>query len=168
MTKSQYQLLTITVNKALAHYSPLAYSVVFLGLTAKYLSASVWWRPYGYSRANLWHFVSLFCVLWYALIATVSANVRCNDWVWLGLLAAGLGVLLAGAELLQIICLTSLLYRKKGISIVDLFRFQFSQEPQAHNLFNRHPAQPSLAAPADIHLVLPSTLNSHSVYYPLQ
>lgn len=163
MAKSLYQLLTITANKALAHYSPLTFSVVFLGLTAKYLGGSVWWRPYGYNRANLWHFVSLLCVIWYGLIATVSANVRCNDWVWLGLLVGGLGVLLVGAELLQLIFLTSLLYRKKGISIVDLFRFQFSQEPQAHHLFNRPPVQPSLVAITDIHLVIPSTLNSHSV-----
>jgi len=86
-------------------------------------------------------------------VVSLSANVHASDWLWVGLLTAGFALLLGAAEIFQFLFFPSQLYRKKGISIVDLFRFQFSKEPQAHQLFLR-PSRISLACPSDVQLVI--------------
>jgi len=135
MVKSLYQLLIASSQRGLNHRNALAHSILFFILTTAYFAASVLRPAYGYGRANLWHLVSIWCVLWYSLVMMVSTYVSTAELVWAGLLIAGLGLVTAGAVLLQFFCLPPLLYRKKGISVVDLFRFQFSKEPQAHQLF---------------------------------
>ena len=152
MIKSGYQLLVVSCSKALIHHNALAYSVVFSVLTAGYLGASVRWRPYGYGRANLWHWTSVACVLWYSVVVTVSANVHTKEWVWLCLLGGGGGGLVAAAQLLQLLFFPSQLYRKQGISVVELLRFQFSRNPQAYSqVFNENgSARVFLRAPPNL------------------
>ena len=152
MIKSGYQLLVVSCSKALIHHNALAYSVVFSVLTAGYLGASVRWRPYGYGRANLWHWTSVACVLWYSVVVTVSVNVQMKEWVWLCLLGGGGGGLVAAAQLLQLLFFPSQLYRKQGISVVELLRFQFSRNPQAYSqVFNENgSARVFLRAPPNL------------------
>ena len=151
MIKSVYQLLTVINHKELGYPCPLAHVIVFFLLTICYFSASILWPPYGYGRANLWHIVSLSCALWYSLIMSISTYVDTKELVWVSVLISGLGLIVAGALLLQCLCFPSQLYRKKGIAIVDLFRFQFSKEPQAHNLFAKK-APIATVSPADVQI----------------
>ena len=131
MVKSLYQLLTIVVNKALVHRSLLAYDIVFSALTAGYLSVSARCKPYGYGRANLWHFASLAFVLWYSVVVSLSSFLHTHELVWICLLSGGVIVLLTATQLLQVLFFPSKLYSKEGIPVVDLIRFQFSNRPQA-------------------------------------
>lgn len=151
MVKSLYQLMTVINQKELGQVSPLAHVIVFFLLTICYFSTSILWPPYGYGRANLWHIVSIICVLWYSLIMSISTYVDTKELVWVSVLISGLGLIVAVALLLQCLCIPSQLYRKKGISIVDLFRFQFSEEPQAHSLFVKN-APITTVSPADVHI----------------
>jgi len=91
------------------------------------------------------------CVLWNSVV--VSANVHTSDWLWVSLLTVGLALLLGAAGMFQFLFFSSQLYRKKEISVVDLFRFQFSKESSVHQLFLR-PSRISLACPSDVQLVI--------------
>lgn len=153
-----YQLLIIAVNSIAPSVPQPAHSVLFLLLTAVFFLGTLVKRPYGYSRANLWHSVSLLCVFWLELLALISAYVSgLPSLVWAGSWLLGVLLVCAAALLVQWLWLPALLYSKPGIRVVDLFRFMFSRGRALLYLFNRPSREEELAYE---HQVMPVTVST--------
>ena len=136
MTKSIYQLLIIAI-KALGPSLPLiAHSVLFTTVTSCFFVSTVVARPYSYPRANLWHSVSLLCVLWLEALSLSSTYIHgATASLWQGVWLLGVGLMCVLGLIGQWLWLPSLLYTRAGIHVVDLFRFMFSRGRRLLYLF---------------------------------
>ena len=137
MVKTIYQVSIIVMNKTIGEVFAILHSFLFLATTLAFFMFTVWRRPYGYSRANLWHYVSLVCVLWLSLLSTIEPlTPNASVVMWVSLLFIGAGLICIAGLIWQIWKLPSLLYTLKGIHVVDLFKFMLSRGNKYSEIFS--------------------------------
>ena len=139
MIKTMYQVAIIVMSKTLKAVHDLTHTILFLCVTGLFCAVTMKWRPYGYGRPNLWHSISLLSVVWLTLLSLLDILVgEAPPYVWLGLFLFGITSLCVFGVIWQILRLPALLYRSKGIHVMDLFRFMFSRGNKYLYLFNRN------------------------------
>lgn len=169
MTKSIYQLALVAGSKILHDYQSLGHSVFFFCVTVAYFLTSWKWRPFGYSRANLWNDISLVCVLWLSIVAFVNLlNEYIPSIIYMAVFGGGVAVCVVFGLLYQHFRLPAMLFRSKGIHVVDLFKFQFSRGTKWLYLFaRRRQADQDPDENSARRLELPAPFN-HQIYPTFQ
>ena len=100
LIKTCFQILLITVGKALQGNFPLAHGILFTLLSCIFTGTTYKYRAFNYDRCDLWELVSLASLTFYSVLATLSFIGDENNfgWViglifgWLLIVAVGYGV----------------------------------------------------------------------------
>ena len=70
--KTCFQILLITVGKALQGNFPLAHGITFTILVVIFSISTYKFSAFNYHRCNLWEITSLICLVYYSILATFS------------------------------------------------------------------------------------------------
>ena len=100
LMKTCFQILLITVGKALQGNFPLAHGILFTLLSCFFTVTTYKYRAFNYDRCDLWELVSLASLTFYSILATFSfiGDKRNFGWVigllfgWLIIVAVGYGI----------------------------------------------------------------------------
>ncbi|CAG9318585.1 unnamed protein product [Blepharisma stoltei] len=126
MVKSVAQTLLVVLAKTLKRASNISHGVIFIVIMMIYVAIIVKIKSYNYGRFHLWQVLSLIAVVWLALISTWNLGIGGNPIAYYAFLVFGwIAIMLAGFYL-QRKKYPSLLYRKKGRDMWNLFRFAFA------------------------------------------
>ena len=100
LMKTCFQILLITVGKALQGNFPLAHGILFTLLSCFFTVTTYKYRAFNYDRCDLWELVSLASLSFYSILATLSfiGDKKNFGWVigllfgWLVIVAVGYGI----------------------------------------------------------------------------
>jgi hypothetical protein len=123
MIKSVAQIAFIVFKKTVYRTNEGAHAILFMFSFVMYLIFNIKHKAFGYERVWMWHVLSLFGVLWLALLATINYFLGGYNIVYTVLLFLGLAVLVVIGLLLQQRRYPAMLYHDKGSPIEHLIRF---------------------------------------------
>lgn len=128
LVKSVIEVLLISFNKAVKITNPIVHTCFYLTLFGAFLAFSLRFQCFGYKRTALWHILSLIAVIWTALLALIhQLSSDSSSVVLFALLISGWGLIVIAGVVYQIKRIPSLLYRKPGVDVSNLFRFAFKR-----------------------------------------
>ena len=127
LVKSTFEVLLISLNKAVKITNPTIHTCLYLVMFGLLLAFSIRFQCYGYRRIALWHRLILGVVIWSGFLALVSQLAESTSvGLFILLLIGWVGVVVLGV-IYQIRRIPSLLYRKPGVDVSNLFRFAFKR-----------------------------------------
>ena len=97
LIKTCFQILLITVGKALQGNFPLAHGILFTLLSCIFTATTYKYRAFNYDRCDVWEIVTLASLTYYSVLATFSFIGDENNFAWvIGLLFGWLVIVAVG------------------------------------------------------------------------
>lgn len=128
LVKSVIEVVLVSFNKAVKITNTKIHTCLYLALIGAFLAFSLRFQCFGYKRTALWHILSLIAVLWSGLLALIhQLSSDSSAIVLFALLISGWGAIAIFGVVYQIRRIPSLLYRKPGVDVSNLFRFAFKR-----------------------------------------
>ncbi|CAG9319127.1 unnamed protein product [Blepharisma stoltei] len=137
MVKTIIQVALIVMNKTVKRAQDITHGVLFIAVMIIYIVFLYKFKPYNYSRFNLWQNLSLIGVVWLAILSTVALGTKGNSVILTIFLFVGWLIIgLIGLYIQRKRC-PSLLFRKKGHDTASLFKFAFTFGKSSRKALNR-------------------------------
>ncbi|CAG9319128.1 unnamed protein product [Blepharisma stoltei] len=126
MVKTIIQVALIVMNKTVKRAQDITHGALFVLVMIIYIAFLFKFKPYNYSRFNLWQNLSLIGVVWLAILSTIALGAKGNSAILTVLLCAGWAMIGISGLYIQKKKCPSLLFRKKGNDTTNLFKFAFT------------------------------------------
>ena len=149
MIKSAFQMTLVVLVKTVAKSDSKIHGILYLILMLGYITLNWKIRAFNYPRVWIWHFLSLFAVIWIAMLALLDLSTE-EHTAYVALLFTGLVGFIFVGIFLQYRYYPSFLYTKKHEDLPGLLRFAFrrSNPEDAHriakhrhlDLLSKHPS----------------------------
>ncbi|CAG9319095.1 unnamed protein product [Blepharisma stoltei] len=132
MIKTIIQIILIVMNKTVKRTQDITHGILFILVMIIYIVFLFKFKPYNYSRFNLWQNLSLIGVVWLALLSIVVLGTKGNSLILTVFLFLGWLAIIFYGLYIQRKKYPSLLFRKKAHDTSSLFRFAFTFGKQSH------------------------------------
>ena len=145
LLKTTFQVSLIVLNKTVKRVWPVLHGFVYVGLVLGFVGVGMWVKPGNYGRVNMWTEVLMLGNAWIGGICVMYQwnQAKIEDFAAFMVLAGLLFLGLTGLVIQYFKC-PSMLYRKKGLDIAVLFRFQLGNRVSATEI------QPKLSKVKDV------------------
>ncbi|CAG9319080.1 unnamed protein product [Blepharisma stoltei] len=127
MVKTIVQLILIVLNKTLKRATGLGHGIVFTVAMVCYVAFIYKFKPYNYPRFSWWQILVMIGVAWLAFLSTVCIGLGYGSLIFLIVLIFGWVLIACIGVYVQKRKYPSMLYRKKGQTVTDLFKFTFGK-----------------------------------------